>query len=126
MLDFQQKRKIKSIFYHKATLIVLGIIVLLTFRSTWVVFGKFLESERQKEIVEKKSVDLLTRDKELQNKIEDLRTEHGIEEEIRTKFNVAKESENVVIIVDNNRDSKSTTTADVSFWRKIIRFLGGK
>lgn len=63
--------------------------------------------------------ELEARDAELQSKIQKLGTVSGVEEEIRAKFSVAKESENMVIIV---REDKATTTVEkesVGFWSKF-------
>lgn len=63
--------------------------------------------------------ELETRDAELEGKIRKLATVSGVEEEIRSKFSVAKDNENMVIIV---REEPATTTVDepeLSFWSKV-------
>lgn len=63
--------------------------------------------------------ELETRNAELEGKIRKLATVSGVEEEIRSKFSVAKDNENMVIIV---REEPATTTVDepeLSFWSKV-------
>lgn len=123
MLDFQQKRKMRSFLYQRRTLIVLGLIVLLALRSTWVVFSKQIESSQQKVIAEKKVADLYLHDNDLQAKIKNLQTEHGIEQEIRSKYSVAKENENVVIVLDNDTTTDKNSSATTSLWRKFLNLI---
>jgi hypothetical protein len=76
------------------------------------------ESEKLKESSLQSVLDLRERDEELSQKMEKLKTPEGVEEEIRTKFGVAKENENVVIIVNEDSNAKASTTK-TSLWQKI-------
>ena len=119
MLDFQQKRKVRAVMYHKATLICLALILLFVIHSTWVVYKKKKTSEEIKSVSLRNVTELQTREKELESRIERLQTEPGIEEEIRSKFTVAKAGENMVIVVDDDSQNTSTTSQKLSFWQKI-------
>ena len=122
MLDFVQKRKVRAILYHWATLIFLFVFVLFAIHSTWMVYSKKRESEVQKETALRNLTTLTARSTELDSKIEKLETPAGIEEEIRAKFNVAKEGESVVVIVPD-QSKTATTTGPVGFWQKIWQIL---
>ncbi|GEM_PF-530529 len=123
MLDFHQKRKVRSVIYNRTTLVVLGILVLIVIHSTWVVYKKKKESESLKTISLNNVEELRKRDKELEARIERLSTTPGIEEEIRSKFSVAKQNENVVIIVSEEAKKASSTSKNDSFWQKIKDFF---
>ena len=123
MLDFQQKRKIRSVLYHKATLIILSILVLIIIHSTWGVYQKKKASENLKNTALEKVTELRVHDDELTYKIERLETDQGIEEEIRAKFNVAKAYESMVIVVENDESNASTTIPEKDFWQTIKDFL---
>ena len=123
MLDFQQKRKVKSFMYNRVTLAVLLVVVLFVLNSTWSVYQKKRESERLKNVALGNVENLRGRNSELQVKIERLDTEVGIEEEIRSKFNVAKQEENAVIIVPKS-ETNATSTNSSSFWQKVKKFFG--
>ena len=119
MLDSQQKRKVKAVAYHKATLAILFILVLFTLRANWVVYQKKAESEKLKSISLNNENGLAQRQAELNAQIERLQTASGVEAEIRSKFSVAKEKENVVVIVYDNSVPKPATTTE-SFWQKFL------
>ena len=123
MLDFQQKRKIRSIAYHKVTLVILSILTLVFIHSVWIVYQKKHQSEVMKNISLQNTEELRLRDKDLKLKIENLETSIGIEEEIRLKFNVVKENEKMVVIVEGKSSGSSTTSSKTSFWQKIIYFF---
>ncbi len=123
MIDFQQKRKIRFVAYHKVTLVILFIIVLIFAHSTWVVFQKKRESEAMKNISMKATEELRQRDADLKSKIERLGTASGVEEEIRSKFNVVKNNENMVVIVDDQSSTTQTVILPVGFWGKIFDFF---
>ena len=123
MLDFQQKRKIRSVAYNRITLIILFLLVLVFARSTWVVYTKQRASQDMKNVSLMNVEELRLRNDELQSKIERLETTPGVEEEIKLKFNVVKERENMVVIVENEKDNISTTSPKVRLWNKILNFL---
>ncbi len=124
MLDFQQKRKVRSFIYNHITLGVLTLLVLFVLHSTWSVYQKKRESERMRNLSLQHVEELRQREGELTVKIERLDTEAGIEEEIRSKFNVAKQEENIVIIVPPSDLGTSTTDSRTGFWKKVKSFFG--
>ncbi len=118
-MDIQQKRKFRNIIYSKFTLAFLFLLVLLALHSTWRVYLKKRESIAMKETSSQRLSELEARNAELDGKIRKLATVSGVEEEIRSKFSVAKDNENMVIIV---REDAATTTEEVpqrGFWSKF-------
>ena len=122
MLDFQQKRKVRAVLYNRITIGALFVIVLFVLHSTLGVYQKERESEEMKRMSLARVEDLRVREGELQSRIERLGTNPGIEEEIRSKFSVAKDKENMVVIVEE-QSKVSTTSLERSFWQKIWNFL---
>jgi cell division protein FtsB len=126
MLDFQQKRKVRHFLYNRSTLIVLGIAVLVVMHSTWVVYQKQRESQQQLAVSQKRVSELSSRDAELRDQIGRIQTTSGVEAEIRAKFNVAKENEQVVVLVDDTASGTATSTRPTGFWASIKHFFGRK
>ena len=122
MLDIQQKRKIRSVAYSWVTLVVLLLLVLVVARSTWIVYQKKQASESMKNVSLQNVEELRLQSEELGSKIEKLKTNTGIEEEIRLKFNVVKDKENMVVIVEDEANTTSTTPK-MGLWQKIINFF---
>jgi len=123
MLDFQQKRKIRSFFYNRVTLGLLLLVVLWSAHSTWGVYQKKVESEKMMELSIKHVEGLRERQGELNTKIEGLNSSEGVEEEIRSRFSVAKEGESVVILLEDREDTEQNTEKSTSIWQKVREFV---
>ena len=119
MLDSQQKRKVNQVLYHKVTLVVLFVVVLFVIRATWIVYQKKLESEELRDISLRYKNVLEERDRELGLQMDRLETEAGKEAEIRSKFSVAKEKENIVVIVEDSSTTKPAISSK-SLWQKFL------
>ncbi|MES3005378.1 MAG: hypothetical protein V4664_00315 [Patescibacteria group bacterium] len=104
MREFQERRqmerKIKGRIYSKTTLFVLLCLLILTARGVINVYAKEKESRRGLERVELERSQLASRAENVKENGERLKTPGGMEAEIRSKFNVAKEGEGVIVIVD--------------------------
>ena len=123
MLDYGQKRKLRSRLYNRWFLGFLGLLVILAIHSTWDVYQKQRESASLLRTAEEQATELQNRQNELQNKIADLQTPEGMEAEIRAKFNVAKPNENVAVVLNSNDSTSSTSTTTISFWQRIVKFF---
>ena len=123
MLDSQQKRKVRNIAYHPVTLVVLAALVLIVLHSTWLVYQKKSASEKMKNISMARTKELRLRDNQLKSNISRLGTDVGVEEEIRSKFSVAKEKENMVILVGDTGSKESATSTEKNFWQRLWSFL---
>lgn len=123
MLDIQQKRKFRSVLYHRVTLGLLFFMVLLALHSTWKVYQKKSQSVAMMELSQKRLNELQARDLELESKIKKLKSTSGVEEEIRSKFSVAKENENMVIIVREEEASTTNTAKKNGFWSIVKSFF---
>lgn len=108
MSDFYEQRRIKHFLYSWPFIILLGVILVIFFRAAW---GAYLD-ERETQIVKQQRVvyldELKDREASIQTEIDRLNTSRGVEEEIRQKFEVAKEGEGVIVIVDAPEDLGSS------------------
>ncbi len=125
MLDFQQKRKVRSWMYNRLTIALLFVAFVFVAHSTWVVYRKKVESEEMMSVSLKNVETLRSRSADLQKKIDRLATAQGVEEEVRSKFSVAKEDENMVIIVQDEV-STSTKAQKRTFWSRFMALFGSK
>ena len=91
MIEFQQKKRIRKILYSPIVLIILFIIFVILTRSLWGVNEKErISSENlSKEKTELEKLSL--REKDLASALEYLKTDQGIENEIRRKFKKKRE-----------------------------------
>lgn len=121
MFDFHEKRKFRRFLYSKVMLIILAIIVVWLFFAVFDMYKKErdtgLKSAEQREILN----ELEERETALQDEINRLSTEKGIEEEIRSKFEVGREGEEMIIIVDNPEEkNEKNTELKKGFLQKIF------
>ncbi len=122
MLDFQQKRKIRKVLYSRLTLALLAVAIFFLARSTYHIYSKEALSEENYASVKKAYDDLTTRQATLGKEIDRLGTDAGVEEEIRTKFSVAKPGETIVTVVNSTSSPDAgRATGQKSLWQ---RFLG--
>lgn len=121
MLEFQKKRKIRNVFYSKLVLVVILVFLFIFIKATWKFYDKANESRHRKENVEHEMAELVQRKTELEQEIAHLDSSVGMEEELRTRFDLVKEGEETILLVDENKDataSEATTTKD-GFWHNL-------
>lgn len=96
-------RKPKSNFFRSRFFLAVLLIVFIIFaRSTYSSFMKKKRAHSEQEKYQKRFDDLEHKKQTLETNIEKLETERGLEEEYRTRFNVVKEGETLIKIVDES------------------------
>lgn len=124
MIPFQERKKLRKILYAKATLGVLFVLSVIVARGAWHVYQKAAIARAERTEAERSFEELAGRAKELEESITRLKSERGIEEEIRQKFTVARSGEEVVIVVDEtSKKSKNGASGEsISSWMKFLEF----
>ena len=111
------------------TRLVLVFLVLLCILMAMSVFNRFTierDMAARRATVEAELSELKDRQATLEAKVEYLREERGVEAEIRKHFDVAKEGEQVVVLLEDERqesDESSTVAAESerqSWWRSLL------
>ena len=83
-------------------------------------YSKSRESEQKRENIERRIAELNERKIELEAKIEELSTEEGIDVLIREKYRVAKEGEQLVVILNEEKEANEAENAKTKgFWIRI-------
>ncbi len=131
---FNKDKRYKKILHSTASLIILGIIFLLLLKALLGAYKKEALSNENLERQRKELSRLIDRKKNLEQSVEYLKTEKGVEAEIRSKFRVAREGESLAIIVGDESTSTLNTentdienndkTATVGFFHKFFYWLG--
>jgi len=97
-LEFRTKSRLRRIVYSKGMVLALLVLLFLFAEGAWGMYKKQAEATAKENI----SVDTLSalkaREEGLVKDINRLKSERGVEEEIRSRFMVAKEGENVMIV----------------------------
>jgi len=108
----------------KIVVAIVIIAVIFIAKATYGMFGKYKESLSRREISEQQLAELEKRAERLAKEIDRLNTPQGVEEEIRLQFNVAKEGEEVAIIIDKEQEKKLETVKDRGVWDYILGLFG--
>ncbi len=101
------------------------IVALLLLYSNWKILAKTMDSVKYRKIAEANVRNLLEREVELGNKINELETENGIDKEIRQRFPVAKPGEEVFMIVSNRGTAASPAEAaeeNGTLWGTLLKW----
>ena len=121
------KRTWTAVFYSRITLAILLVISAFMALSVYERFSIEREMAERRRGVESELTELKERKAELEEKVEYLSNEEGIEAEIRTHFDVAREGEQVVIILDEEPQAASSQSANVQdavtdegFWSRFL------
>lgn len=124
MFDFHERRKLRNIVYSKPILFILGVAVIFFSYSVWGAFQKERETITKKNQREDVLNELQERKDILIEEIDSLKTDRGIEAEIREKFEVANEGENIIIIVDPpESDVADFIFEEKSIWEKFLNIF---
>lgn len=119
MEDFQYRKKIRKTVSSRTFFFVFLIITVALLNGAWGMWRKERNSAKEQEKVSRELEIIKAREEELTASIERLKTSQGVEKEIRQKFSVAKEGEEVVLIVDQTKKNSDSDTEPESLWGKI-------
>ena len=123
MKENQPKPKRRFNPYSKPFLIFLGILVLLLAKGTWGVWQKDKESKLNVAEVQQEFQELTKRKALLEGQVQKLNTQEGVEDTLRQKFQISKEGEKVLVVVD--RTPTSTQVEDTNIFKRIWSSVSG-
>jgi len=125
MFDFYQKRKIRALVNSRYTQGVLLLLVLLVGWSAVVRYQIAVEMSDRRALAAQEAQLLRSQKDALQEQVEYLSNERGIEAEMRRQFDVALDGEQVVVIVEPEAgpviQPLSTTTEEKAAWYQFWR-----
>lgn len=122
MREFQDRNTTKKRIYSKTSIAVLVVVLALFANGVYGVYAKEKESKAEVERVQKEQAELQTRFEHIEKGSEELKSEAGVEAEIRSKFDVVKPGEGVIIVVDKNPTSIQENKQGVlkQFWNSVM------
>ncbi|MCA9363876.1 hypothetical protein KC727_01500 [Candidatus Kaiserbacteria bacterium] len=125
MFDFYEKRKLRNILYSKWVVALLVLFIVLLAISTFRRFSVEREMAEKRFQKEQELELLKQRAALLEEKVGHMQNERGVEEELRQRFDVAKEGEQVIILLDNGKSSEAASPMpdDVSEEKGLFDFL---
>jgi cell division protein FtsB len=123
MFDFYQRRKIKSFLTMPITRIVLLILALL---MCWGAYTRYEKAElvKVRRVEAEQELQHLKGQKDaLEKQVKYLSDERGIEAEMRRQFDVALPGEQVVVIVDPQKDNASSSSSTKKFEEDVPWYM---
>ena len=120
MREFKRKRKIRQYLYSRLALCILLVLTLLMAKAAWSVYSKERDSRVSMSRAQMELAALEARHEQLSRSIERLKTEQGVEAEIREQFQVAKPGERMVVLVDDGKDVPEEPVAKQSIVSKFF------
>ena len=121
--EFSQKRKIRRMLYSPLSLIILSIILFFIAKGSFGVYQKYSLSKNELNNSEKELSTLQEKKDNIFAKVEKLETETGIEREIRSKFDVAREGEKMIVIVEDKVKEESVEE-EKGFFGNFLTTIG--
>ncbi|MEK7182340.1 MAG: hypothetical protein AAB334_00680 [Patescibacteria group bacterium] len=120
MRDFIKKKKYYKILYSRIILLILIILTVIFAKGAWNVYKKERITDENLINAERELASIKEREYFLNTQIGTAGTQKGIEKELRIKFDIVKESEKVIIIVDKEKNTeKNNIESKISFWNWI-------
>jgi len=106
----------RKVLFIRVSVFIFVLFSILTIRSLWIVYEKNKVVRERHTGLEEEITNLKGRKASLEEEIGRLGTERGLEEEIRTKFQVARPGEETVILVESEQ---ATSSEKKGFWDTI-------
>jgi cell division protein FtsB len=119
------KNKKRSFLFSKPVIIIEIILIVLLLRGVWGVYSKYERAKQTKDNIQIEFGKINDRYLKLESRVEYLGTDFAQEEAMRERFNVGKEGEEVIRIVNKEVSvEEDIVVKDKSFWRRIIGVFG--
>lgn len=118
------RRRLFRILYSRPMIIVLTLVAAFAVYTAFSAYQKMRTTEQQVMEVREQKQQLVERRHELRRNIEALKTERGKEAQIRKTYSVTKDGEQMVVILDRDRERQSTSSDETdsmtaSIWESI-------
>ena len=124
MRELEQKRRYKKYLYTPVTMVVL--IVLIGFLARGVISAREKQelSRERLERAKTEAQELYAKYASTTREVEFLKTDEGVDAELRLKYRLVREGEGVAVIVDDAQKSATRGVAKLSPWQKFWGWFG--
>ncbi len=119
MRSFQKNTRFKRMIRSKAFLAFLGAVVIFFGYSLFSLISKMEETSKNKKLAQEKLNQLENEKWKLSSEIGSLKTDKGVEENIREKFGLAKDGESMIMIVDDKNKPLAPENSSSGFFSFI-------
>jgi cell division protein FtsB len=117
----------ESFFYTRFWIVILLIISILLGISVFKIYRKHAHARSIRNDYRDELVQVKQHEIDLQKNIDALSTERGKEEEIRDRYRVVKQGEQMILIIDNDKKEQVSAEEKQGFfsaiWSKIVNLF---
>jgi cell division protein FtsB len=124
MLEYkqrQQRRQTQRVIFSLPVLGVLGILTVMMIIGAWNIHVKARNTQENLDHIAGVYEGLHAREVDLEDRVDGLKTPFGVEAEIRNKFGLTRQGEEVVVIVDESLEKSENQDSERgrSWWQGI-------
>ena len=127
MIDFHEKRKLKNILYSRVVLVLFLVPIVLVSMAAYDAFHAEREVRDRRVELASELVGLQARINTLEGNVTRLNEPRGMEEELRRRFDVGREGEQTIVLIEKTASATATSgntpIAERSWWRKALDWL---
>ena len=117
----RKKKRTQRFFLTNLIIVILLFAIVMLAQSVWSVYKKSEYAGLKKEKANKELTALRERAGLLEKEAERIKTSRGAEAEIRQRFDVGKDGEKLIILLDSPEKPKpAKTQIKKTWWQKII------
>jgi cell division protein FtsB len=122
MKEFQHDNNQNKKRYSKWVLFLLFMLIVVAGKGLASISAKQITSSEEVKLVEVKRAELEERHKNLTDKVNELNTNEGLEKEIRSKFDVVRPGEGVILVVDKEIQAPAPEEPSVikKLWNGVV------
>jgi len=122
MKEFQHKKDNIKKKYPKWVLFLLFVLIVVAGKGLASISTKQITSSEEMKLVEAKRAELEEKQRNLTSKVNELNTREGLEKEIRSKFDVVRPGEGVILVVDKEIQApiKEEPSVIKKLWNGVV------
>lgn len=115
MLDFRKKRTARRIVRSRIVIGILAVAVIFLGNATWNAYQGYSKAKEKEEHVVRQLEALTERKEGIEKDLNRLQTQRGVEAELRQRYNVGKEGEEVVVVVSEKNNLETEESNERGF-----------
>jgi len=124
MLEFHEKRRLQRVIYSRPSVLLLAMLLGLLVYAAWNAYGTEREQAARQQDLSQKLAGLEARKAELSKSITALDDPRGVEAGLRERYDVGKEGEQSIILIENGEEESQqvdeTTSTQKGFWQRLL------
>jgi cell division protein FtsB len=110
-------RSAQRMIFRIGLIVIFGTTLFFLARATWNIYEKNMIARKERNESKMELETLEERYSQISQDVERLVTERGLEEEIRSKFQVSKPGEHTIVLLDPEKEKKVEEKKNI--WQKI-------